>query len=146
MSNRPLAVVTGASDGMGKEFARQLAAMGNDLLLIARRGYVLDALKDELEKAHSVSVETMPLDLSKLENIELLEKKIQDSDSLLWLVNAAGFGSGSAIFPHVSPDIETQMLTLHTIAPMRLCRAALIPMNVNGRGFIINIASVAAWL
>ncbi len=146
MSNRPLAVVTGASDGMGKEFARQLAALGNDLLLIARRGYILDKLKEELEKAYSISVETMELDLSVLENIERLEKKIQKSDSLLWMVNAAGFGSGNAVFPNASPEIETRMITLHAITPMRLCRSALIPMNANRRGFIVNIASVAAWL
>lgn len=146
MSNRPLAVVTGASDGMGKEFARQLAAQGNDLLLIARRGNLLDELKEELESSFAVSVEIMALDLSVLENIERLEKKVQNSNSLLWMVNAAGFGSGGAPFPNASPEIETQMLILHTIAPMRLCRSALVPMNANRRGFIINIASVAAWL
>lgn len=146
MSNRPLAVVTGASDGMGKEFARELAAMGNDLLLTARRGYVLDSLKKELEAAYGISVETMPMDLSELENIRILEEKIESSDRLLWLVNCAGFGAGEGVFPDVSADVETRMLLLHNVAPMRLCRAALIPMKINGRGFIINVASVAGFL
>lgn len=146
MANRPLAVVTGASDGMGKEFARELAAMGNDLLLVARRGYVLDSLKKELESQYSVSVETMPLDLSVLENIEKLERCVESSDRLLWLVNCAGFGAGDGVFPNVSVELETRMLMVHTMAPMRLCRAALLPMTVNGRGFIINVASVAGFI
>ncbi len=131
---------------MGREYARALAEMGNDLLLVARRGYVLDALKTELEEKFSISVETCPLDLSVLENIATLEQKIALEDRLLWLVNCAGFGAGEGVFPDVSVEVETKMLMVHNVAPMRLCRAALVPMSVNGRGFIINVASVAGFL
>ncbi|MDO4629512.1 MAG: SDR family NAD(P)-dependent oxidoreductase [Planctomycetia bacterium] len=146
MSQRPLAVVTGASDGMGREYARALAEMGNDLLLVARRGYVLDALKTELEEKFSVSVETCPMDLSVMENIVALEQKILAEERVLWLVNCAGFAAGGGHFPDIPVEIESKMLMVHNMAPMRLCRAALVPMSVNLRGYIINVASVTGFI
>ena len=64
MPNSLLAVITGASSGIGKEFARQLGARGYDLLLVARREDRLKALADEIAVAHRVTVEILPLDLA----------------------------------------------------------------------------------
>ncbi|MDO4582763.1 MAG: SDR family NAD(P)-dependent oxidoreductase [Planctomycetia bacterium] len=143
---KPLAVVTGASSGLGMCFARQLAAEGYDLLLVARRGFVLESLKEELERLYPIAVETFEADLSEKEPLRELEKKIESSENLLYLINNAGFGTGESSFPNVDVEQETRMLALHNLAPMRLCRAALIPMAVNNMGYIINVASAAAFL
>ncbi len=146
MSNQPLAIVTGASDGMGREFARALAEKGCDLILVARRAERLEALKSELESQFKVSAEVLALDLCVRENLLILEQKAESASNLLWLVNCAGFGAGESAFPDVDVELESRMLLLHNMAPMRLCRAALVPMRKNHRGFIINVASVAGFL
>ncbi|MBR0192866.1 MAG: SDR family NAD(P)-dependent oxidoreductase [Thermoguttaceae bacterium] len=146
MTKRPLAVVTGASDGMGREFARALAEMGCDLWIIARREARLNELKTELEANFGVCVEVVPADLSRFEDIQKIEQKIESARNLLWMVNCAGFGAGEGAFPDVNVELETAMLMVHNMAPMRFCRAALVPMRENHRGFIINVASVAGFL
>lgn len=143
---KPLAVVTGASSGLGMCFARQLASEGYDLLIVARRGFVLESLKEELERLYPITVETFEADLSEKEPLRELEKKVESSENLVCLINNAGFGTGESSFPNVDVEQETRMLALHNLAPMRLCRAALIPMAVNGMGYIINVASAAAFL
>lgn len=143
--HRQLAVITGASSGMGRCFARQLAAQGVDLILVARRGYVLDSLKEELEKQHDISVESFPADLSTFEGIESVERRIETCENLTYLINNAGIGQ-EGIFPNVSAEGETGVLMLHNMAPMRLARAALIPMQLNQKGYIINMASAAGFM
>jgi len=142
---RKLAAVTGASDGLGKEFARQLAAEGYDLLIIARRSALLDEIKADLEAKYNVRVEPIVCDLSKAEELKKIEDRLEKEESLEMLVNNAGFGLTDA-FPNVDPDKEESMIRLHTIALMRLSRAALIPMCKRKKGYIINLSSVAAFL
>jgi short-subunit dehydrogenase len=144
-STRKLAAVTGASEGLGKEFARQLAAEGYDLLIIARRPALLDELKADLETKYAVNVEPIPCDLSKPDELKQIEDRLEKEESLEILVNNAGFGLGDA-FPNVDPDKEELMIRLHTIATMRLSRAALITMCKRKSGSIINVSSVAAFL
>jgi short-subunit dehydrogenase len=142
---RPLAAITGASDGLGKEFARQLAAEGYDLLIIARRGELLEKIKTELELKYGVCVEPYICDLANAEEVKQLEKRLENSESLEFMVNNAGFGFANA-FPDVDPDREETMIRVHTISLMRLSRAALVPMCRRKKGFLINLASVAAFL
>ena len=141
----PLAVVTGASEGLGKEFARQLAAEGYNLLVIARRGQLLEELKADLEKEYRISVETLVCDLSKSDELKRVEDRLEKEESLEVLVNNAGFGLGDA-FPDIDPDAHETMIRLHVIALMRLSRAALVPMCQRKRGYVINLSSVAAFL
>ncbi|MDO4573595.1 MAG: SDR family NAD(P)-dependent oxidoreductase [Planctomycetia bacterium] len=143
---RPLAVVTGASSGIGRSFARQLAADGCDLILVARREFVLESLKEELEKQYGVLVEAFPADLTQLDEIQRVEKRLEACENLMYLVNCAGFGTGTGMFPNVDVNLESQMLMLHTLAPMRLSRVALIPMTLHQKGYLINVASCAAFL
>ena len=145
LTTQKLAAVTGASDGLGKEFARQLAAEGYDLFVIARRPALLDELKAELETKYGVQVEPIPCDLSKPEELKRIEDRLEKEESLEILVNNAGFGLGDA-FPNVDPDKEEMMIRLHTIALMRLSRSALVPMCQRKKGSIINVSSVAAFL
>ncbi|MDR2171718.1 MAG: SDR family NAD(P)-dependent oxidoreductase [Planctomycetaceae bacterium] len=142
---RPLAVITGASDGLGKEFARQLASEGYDLLLVARRGNLLEAIKSEYESSYGVRVETFVCDLSQADEVRRLELRIEGESSLEFMVNNAGFGR-EGMFPDVDPDLEEAMIRVHNISLMRLSRAALIPMCKRRRGYLINLSSVAAFL
>ena len=142
---KKLAAITGASDGLGKEFARQLAAEGYNLIVIARRGHLLDELKADLEKQYNVQVEPLMCDLSKPDELKQLEERLEKEDTLEVLVNNAGYGFEST-FPNVDPDAEETMIRLHIIAVMRLSRVALVPMCKNKKGYIINLSSVAAFL
>jgi short-subunit dehydrogenase len=144
-SFRPLAAITGASDGLGKEFARQLAAEGYNLLIIARRGKLLEEIKTEFETKYGIFVEPYICDLANAEEVKQLEKRLETSESLEFMINNAGFGFAHA-FPEVDPDQEETMIRVHTISLMRLSRAALVPMCRRKKGFLINLSSVAAFL
>jgi short-subunit dehydrogenase len=140
-----LAAITGASEGLGKEFARQLAADGYNLLVIARRKHLLDELKADLEAKYGVQVEPLVCDLSKPDELKQLEERLEKEESLEVMVNNAGFGFGG-IFPDVDPDMHESMIRVHVIATMRLSRAVLVPMCKQKKGYVINLSSVAAFL
>ena len=144
-SDRPLAAITGASSGLGKEYARQLAAEGYDLLLVARRESLLNEAKLDLTKQYGVAIEVFPCDLAKPEETLRLEKRLEQAENLEFMVNNAGFGR-EGTFPDVDPDLEEEMLRVHAVALMRLSRAALVPMCRKGKGYLINVSSVAAFL
>ncbi len=146
MKHEPIrrALVTGASSGIGEEFARQLAAAGTSLILVARRKERLEALAAELGPKHPVAVEVFPADLSKDEDLERIEAKIAAASDLDLLVNNAGFGG---LTKFIESDIGTplDMIRVQLVAPVRLARAALGGMTARNRGRIINVASVAAF-
>ncbi|HEU4681028.1 MAG TPA: SDR family NAD(P)-dependent oxidoreductase, partial [Gemmatimonadales bacterium] len=92
-ATRPLAVVTGASAGIGKEFCARLAARGYDLVVVARDGNRLEALKAELEQRHRIDVEVFPADLTIDTDVSLVADRLARSPKLALLVNNAGFGT-----------------------------------------------------
>jgi short-subunit dehydrogenase len=145
MTTTPFAAITGASEGLGKEFARQLAAQGYNLIIIARRSVLLNELKADLEAKYNVKVEPLVCDLSKPDELKQIEDRLEQENNLEVMVNNAGFGFADA-FPDVDPDKEESMIRLHIIALMRLSRAALVPMCKRKKGYVINLASVAAFL
>jgi uncharacterized protein len=140
-----LAVVTGATAGIGREFAEQLGARGYDLLLVARDGPRLVETAAALSASHGVRAESFPADLSRDGDVGRLVERIAASPGLALLVNNAGFGSRGRL-----ADAETArqeaMVRLHVLAPMRLTRAALPVLLGNGRGGVINVSSVAGFL
>jgi uncharacterized protein len=142
---RPLAVVTGASAGIGKVFCERLAARGHDLLLVARDGNRLEALKQELEQRHGVGVEVFPADLTIDTDVSLLAETLTRSPNLALLVNNAGVGTRDAL-ANASPARQEAMLQLHTMAPLRLTQAALPVLLKNKRGAIVNVSSVASFV
>jgi short-subunit dehydrogenase len=139
------AFITGASSGLGKTYAHALAQSGFDLCITARRKEKLEELKALLEKKHPVSVTTICADLSKLKEIELLEKEIEKSKQLSILVNNAGFGSLD-YFEDCPLNKVLDMLHVHVTATTRLCRAAVPVIKNNGTGYIINVSSLMAFL
>jgi uncharacterized protein len=142
---RPLAVVTGASAGIGREFCHRLAARGSDLLVVARDAARLEDLRRELETKHETSVDVFPADLTLDDDVTRLVGLVAGSPRLELLVNNAGFGTRGT-FADASPSRQEAMLRLHTLAPMRLTQAALTVLLNKGRGAIINVSSVASFL
>jgi uncharacterized protein len=144
-SRERLAVVTGASSGIGEAFARRLARDGYDLVLVARRKQILDELAGELTAAHNVSIEVVAADLSEDVDLALLAERIRSFKALAMLINNAGFQSPVKF---IDSDLETQiaMVRVHDIATMILTKAALETMRALGHGTIINVSSMSAFL
>jgi uncharacterized protein len=142
---RPLAVVTGASAGIGKEFCEQLAARGYDLLIVSRDAFRLEELKRMLETDREVSVDVFPADLSLDDDVSRLVGVVAALPRLALLVNNAGFGTQGPLV-NASPAQQEAMLRLHTLAPMRLTQAALPLLVAREGGGIINVSSVASFL
>ena len=142
MTPKPLAVITGASSGIGEVFARKLAA-SYDLLLIARSKDRLEALAQEL-RSQGALVAVLEADLSDTEQLKMAADRVAAEPSLALLVNNAGFGDRA---PFWEADIELldKMHRLHISALVRLSHAALRVMVPQNRGAIINLASVAAF-
>lgn len=141
----PAALVTGASSGLGAEFARQLAGRGWDLVLVARDREALDAVATRL-RAHGVGVEVLPADLLDDDARAVVEARLGDERHPVdLLVNDAGFGLSLAFERNDIAD-EVRHLRLHVEAPMRLMHAALGPMLARGRGRIVNVASISAFM
>lgn len=139
------AVITGASSGLGAEYARLLAARGADLVLVARDREALDGLARELVARHHVGVEVMALDLLKPRQRAKLERRLADHEHPVeMLVNNAGFGLPLA-FERNAVEDEVRHLDLHVEVPLRLSHAALGPMLERGHGRILNVASVAGF-
>src|SRR4051794_16012332 len=109
---RPLAVVTGASAGIGKEFCDRLAARGYDLIAVARDGNRLEALRQDLEQRHGTAVEVFPADLTIDTDVSLLAERLTRSPRLFLLVNNAGFGTRGNL-SDASPALQEAMLRLH---------------------------------
>jgi short-subunit dehydrogenase len=139
------ALITGASSGIGAEFARQLAARGYDLVLVARRGARLEALAAELRSVHGVTVEPLVADLGSEPGVKSVEERIARLTAPDLLVNNAGLGIGGA-FATAELDGQLATVNLHVIASMRLSHAALPGMIARGSGGIINVASLAAFM
>jgi short-subunit dehydrogenase len=144
-SSRPVAVITGASAGIGKEFSEQLAARGYDLILVARDGNRLEALREDLQQRHGIEVDVFPADLTVDDDVSRLAGLVAGASRLALLVNNAGFGTRGSL-ADASPARQEAMLRLHTLAPMRLTQAALPVLMRNGQGAIVNVSSAAAFL
>jgi short-subunit dehydrogenase len=138
-NTRPLALVTGASAGIGATFARRLARDGYRLILVARRRDRLEALAAELGGA-----EILVADLTSDTELTLVEDRIARAPDLELLVNNAGFGA-TGLFSETPLERQDQMHRLHVMATLRLTHAALKGMTVRAQGGVINVSSVAGF-
>lgn len=137
------ALITGASSGIGYEYARAFASKGSNLILVARRADALKALASELMQQFGVTVSTIALDLAKQDSGEKLVAKIGKTHIDI-LINNAGFGSNTR-FENANRDRIREEITLNTITLTDLTAAYLPAMVSKKVGLIINIASTAAY-
>ena len=147
MQPRGYALVTGASSGIGEEFARQLAARGWSLILVARSQDRLEALRSDLMFAHmGIDVLAVALDLSLPgAPAELFQRTQAANLDVSLLINNAGFGAFGE-FASIDRQRQRQMIDLNIAALVELAHLYLQPMSARKRGGVINIASVAGFM
>jgi short-subunit dehydrogenase len=144
MSNRPVALVTGASAGIGRELASILAREGHDLVLVARREPELTALAAELKERHGADSRVVTADLSKARAAAGILKELGPDAVIDVLVNNAGFG-GPGSFHERSADDDLRMLAVNVTALTDLTKRVLPGMVSRRRGRVLNVASTAAF-
>lgn len=144
-SGKPgVAIVTGASSGIGRVYAERLAARGYDLVLVARREERLREIAAELRRRHSVEAEVLVADLSRPAGTAAVVDRLASDASVSLLVNNAGF---SALRPLTeTPDtVITDMIGLNVTALTLLAKAALVAFKARNAGTIVNIGSGAGF-
>ena len=140
-----LAVITGATSGIGAEFARQLAASHKTLWLIGRREQKLNQLAEELRSEHDVDAQVMIMDLSDQSIIDQLAEQLQQQTRLSTLINNAGYAEDGD-FHELDWQKHKDIMNVHVGATLKLSYAALNVMSANAQGNIINVSSVASFL
>lgn len=138
------ALITGASAGIGREFARYHAEKGGDLIITARRSKELDALKAELEKAHGITVTTIAMDLGAEGGADKLYEAVK-GQRIDVLINNAGFG-GHGMFIERDLAADLAMIDLNVKALVILCHHIGRDMAAQGGGKILNVSSTASYM
>ncbi|MEU6641791.1 SDR family oxidoreductase [Saccharomonospora sp. NPDC046836] len=139
------ALVTGASSGLGAEFAAQLAARGDDLVLVARSGDRLERLAARLRANHKVRVEVIVQDLAEQDAARRISTRLTAAGiGVDLLVNNAGFGSAGH-FGEIDAESEREQLMVNVVALVGLTHALVPGMLAKGGGEIINVGSTAGF-
>ncbi|MFF7141179.1 MULTISPECIES: SDR family NAD(P)-dependent oxidoreductase [Streptomyces] len=140
------ALITGSTAGIGAAFARRLAADGHDLVLVARDIERLREQATELHDRHGIEAEVLSADLATEKGIEAVAARLSElKNPVDLLVNNAGFGNKGRFLDVAMAD-ELRMIKVHCEAVLRLTSAAAEAMRTRGRGGIVNVASVAAFV
>ena len=142
---RPVALITGASAGIGAELARVFASHAHDLVLVARRRDALEALAGQLEGKHGISATVIVDDLGDADSPERISAAVRDAGiDIDVLVNNAGFGLGGQ-FSDTPIEREMDMVQVNITALMQLTKLFVAPMVQRRRGYVMNVASTAAF-
>jgi short-subunit dehydrogenase len=144
MTNRPIALVTGASSGLGDCFARALAAAGHDLVLVARTGSALEKLAAELEQAHGAKSEVLVADLADAPQLTSVAGRIAEGAPIDVVINNAGFGAYGS-FHQLPLDGEVGQIEVNILALVTLSHAALGVMVPRRTGKLLNVSSIGAF-
>jgi uncharacterized protein len=142
-SSRPLALVTGASAGIGRAYAERLASDGYDLVVVARRAERLDELKRQLESAHSVSVQPLVADLSTKSGQNAVDA-VATKPNLEVVIDSAAL---AYYMPFLDLPLEKaeELVNLNVLAPVRMIHAALPGMVKRGKGAVVSFSSLLAY-
>ncbi|GAB2837628.1 SDR family NAD(P)-dependent oxidoreductase [Streptomyces daliensis] len=139
-------LVTGASSGIGAEFARRIAGRGSDVVLVARRRERLEKLAAELASEHGVRAEAVPLDLSLPGAGQALAGETERRGlTVTSVVNNAGFGT-SGQFHDEDPERLREEVQVDVASLVDISRAFIGPLRASGNGVLVNVASMAAYL
>lgn len=138
---KPTILITGASTGIGATYADRFARRGHDMVLVARDEMRMKALADQLRSETGVTIDILPADLTRADELAAVEARLRDDDRIGILVNNAGAGLGGR-FIDQSADAITQLITLNTTSVARLASAVAPRLATRGNGAIINIGSV----
>jgi short-subunit dehydrogenase len=141
-SSRPLALVTGASAGIGRAYAERLASDGYDLVVVARRKDRLEELKHQLEAAHGVSVQPLVADLSTESGQRALDA-VAAQPRLEVVVDSAALAYYMP-FLDLPADKAEELVNLNVLAPVRMIHAALPGMVARGKGIVVSFSSLLA--
>lgn len=140
------ALITGASSGIGKEFAHIHASKGGNLVIVARRASKLEALKLELENKHKIQVKIIVKDLTQVTAPQEIFNEVKSNNIQIdYLINNAGFG-GHGKFHERNWDDDLSMINLNIIALTALTRLFLPEMVSRNSGKILNVSSTASYM
>jgi uncharacterized protein len=141
--NNGVALITGASSGIGATYADRLARRGYDLILVARDQQRMDDLAARLVRDAGARVEVLRADLTSRPDLARVEARLRDDSRIAMLVNNAGIAASG---PFVGADLDQleKVILLNAVAVMRLAGAAAAAFVARGRGTVINVASVTA--
>lgn len=142
-SSRPLAVITGASSGIGEQFARRYAREGYDLVVVARSRGALHSLADDVGSRHGAHVDVHTADLADAADVAVLAEKIERGlPRVDVLVNCAGVSPDGDLARADEAELR-RLVDINVVAVTFLTRAAIVRMRERGSGTIINVGSVA---
>jgi short-subunit dehydrogenase len=139
-----VALVTGASSGIGEAYASRLASMGYDLILVARREERLQDLASKVIEGYHVRGEVLAADLSTNKGIHRVEQRILERSDVDFLVHAAGYDE-FGLFKDIPIEKTLGLINCLLLASVRLCRAALPGMLERRFGAIVNVSSIGAF-
>jgi short-subunit dehydrogenase len=142
-SDRGVALVTGASAGIGREFSEQLAQRGYDLILVSRDATRLEEAAASLMARYRVAAEVLAADLTVDDEVTGVARRLAGEPRLTLLVNNAGFGAAGRL-AEADPARQEAMVRVHVLAPIRLMLAALPVLLRNHRGAVVNVSSIAS--
>ena len=139
------ALVTGASSGLGVDFARVLAGMGCHLVLVARREELLRAVRDEIASRHGVQVDVVPMDLATPQAPQQLHDRLAaEGKAIDVLVNNAGFGLFGG-FHEIPWERERGMLELDIVTLVHMTKLFVKPMRERRFGYVLQVSSIGAF-
>jgi uncharacterized protein len=143
MTSKPSVLITGASTGIGAMYADRFAKRGHDLVLVARDTTRMEALADRLRQESAVQVDILKADLTDNSDLARVEARLRDDHRIGILINNAGSALPPG-FVNQNPDEMERIVTLNTMAPLRLAAAVAPRFAHAGQGAIVNIGSVVS--